>query len=102
MKLSDPRWILLGVLLFCLSFPALAQGMLEDDKRSQRFLPSNLRHLFQAADVRPNWIEKTNRFWYRREVPNGTEFILVDADKNTSIPAFDHARLATALSDGAK
>jgi len=31
-----------------------------------------------------------------------TEFILVDADQNTSGPAFDHERLAAALSRAAK
>ena len=33
---------------------------------------------------------------------NQTEFILVDAERNTSAPAFDHARLAAALSHAAK
>src|SRR5580692_6645972 len=77
---------------------ALAQGSLEDYQRAQRFLAGNLRHLVSPADVRPNWIEKTNRFWYRKGGPKGTEFILVDAANNTSEPAFDHARLAAALS----
>ena len=78
--------------------PVFAQGTLEDYQRAQRFLAGNLRHLVSAADVRPNWIEKTNRFWYRKGGPKGTEFILVDAANNTSEPAFDHARLAAALS----
>ena len=102
MRFGD-RWrLLIGVLLFCSAIQVLAQGTLEDYQRAQRFLPSNLRHFFHSADVRPNWIEKTNRFWYRREDPKGTEFVLVDADKNISAPAFDHARLATALSESTK
>jgi dipeptidyl aminopeptidase/acylaminoacyl peptidase len=44
------------------------------------------------------WIEGTDRFVYRRTVPGGHEFILVDAEKQTRQPAFDHARLAGALS----
>jgi dienelactone hydrolase len=43
------------------------------------------------------WIDGTNRFVYRRTVPGGHEFVLVDAEKQTRQPAFDHARLAEAL-----
>ena len=45
----------------------------------------------------PHWIEKTSRFWYRTIGPKGSQFILVDAEQNTSAPAFDHARLRLAL-----
>jgi len=81
---------------------AVAQGTLEDYQRAERFLPGNLKHVVSSADVEAHWIEKTNRFWYRRVSPKATEFILVDAEQNTSAPAFDHARLAAALSQAAK
>src|SRR5581483_6155582 len=45
-----------------------------------------------------NWIAKTNRFWYRKVSPSGTEFIVVDAERNSSAPAFDHSKLAATLS----
>jgi dipeptidyl-peptidase-4 len=89
-------------LLFIFSTLALAQGTLEDYQRAERFLPGNVRHLVYTADVNPHWIEKTNRFWYRKAGLQGTEFILVDAEQNTSGPAFDHERLAAALSRAAK
>ena len=38
----------------------------------------------------------------RKAAPAGAEFILVDPAKNTSEPAFDHARLAAGLSQTAK
>jgi dipeptidyl aminopeptidase/acylaminoacyl peptidase len=79
-----------------------AQGTREDYERAQQFLPGNLRHVFYLADVNPHWIQKTSRFWYRKSSPSGTEFILVDAEKNTSASAFDHARLAAALSQADK
>jgi dipeptidyl-peptidase 4 len=77
---------------------AFAQGTLEDYQRAQRFLPGNLRHVVFVADIDPHWIEKTNRFWYRRMSPKGAEFILVDADKNAVAPAFDQTELAKKLS----
>ena len=89
-------------LLLCALPQATAQGTLADYQRAQQFLPGNLRHLVYVADVVPHWIEKTNRFWYRKTGPKGSEFVLVDAEQNTSVPAFDHARLAAALSHAAK
>ena len=84
------------------TIPAAAQGTLEDYQRAERFLPGNLRHHFFPADVTPHWIEKTDRFWYRKLGPKGPDFILVDAEQNTSTPAFDQARLATALAQASK
>jgi dipeptidyl-peptidase-4 len=89
-------------LLFLYSSLAFAQGTLEDYQRAEKFLPGNVRHLVYTADVNPHWIEKTNRFWYRKTGLQGTEFILVDAEQNTSGPAFDHERLAESLSRAAK
>jgi dipeptidyl-peptidase 4 len=95
------RWLSLSAfLVFTIS--AAAQGTLEDYQRAQRFLPGNLRHHVFPADVTPHWIEKTDRFWYRKLGPKGTDFILVDAERNTSAPAFDQTRLATALSQATK
>jgi dipeptidyl-peptidase-4 len=102
MNFPRSRWTFLPA-LFLISLPfALAQGKLEDYQRAQQFLSGNLRHLVYVADVSPHWIEKTSRFWYRKSAPAGSEFILVDPEKNTSVPAFDHARLAAALSLAAK
>lgn len=92
----------IAILLLLVVPAALAQGTLEDYQRAERFLPGNVRHLVQVADVTPHWIEKTNRFWYRRVGLKDTQFILVDAEQNTSGPAFDHERLAVALSHAAK
>ncbi len=98
MRSSHRLWLLLTAILIIAAIPAAAQGTLEDYQRAQSFLPGNLRHKVFMGDVAPNWIEKTNRFWYRSTSAKGTEFILVDAAQNTSAPAFDHARLAEALS----
>src|SRR5205085_11408874 len=81
---------------------SFAQGTLEDYQRAQRFLPGNLRHSIYVADVSVHWVDKTNRFWYHKTNPKGTEFILVDADHNTAGPAFDHEKLAAVLSRSTK
>ncbi len=74
-----------------------SQGTKSDYERS-----ANLRRLTEGKvlnrRVEARWSADGNRFWFRRDTPGGgREFILVDAEKGTRLPAFDHARLATAL-----
>jgi dipeptidyl-peptidase 4 len=79
-----------------------AQGTREDYERASRLLPGNLRHRIYVAEINPHWINKSSRFWYRKAGPKETQFILVDPAQNSVDPAFDHARLAAALSETAK
>ncbi|HEV2990810.1 MAG TPA: DPP IV N-terminal domain-containing protein [Candidatus Angelobacter sp.] len=46
---------------------------------------------------RPNWLPD-DRFWYRTTTADGTVFVLFDPVKKSGQPAFDHVRLASALS----
>src|SRR5438552_4028559 len=66
---------------------------------------SNLRTKYQGLVLfdtgAPAWIGTTDQFWYRRSVEGGHEFILVDAAGPAKRPAFDHERLAAALSAAA-
>jgi dipeptidyl aminopeptidase/acylaminoacyl peptidase len=47
---------------------------------------------------RGGWIGKTPRYWYRKSVAGGNEFWIVDASNGAKALAFDHAKLAAALS----
>jgi dipeptidyl aminopeptidase/acylaminoacyl peptidase/uncharacterized protein (DUF885 family) len=52
--------------------------------------------------ITPNWLDVGARFWYRNDLKGGVkEFVLVDAEKGTKTPAFDHKRLAAGLSKAA-
>src|SRR5215475_11452784 len=88
------------MLWLLLLFPASAnaQGTQADYERA-----TGLREKFQGlvagAPERANWIEKTSRFWYRKSVKGGYEFVLVDAETLAKKPAFDHQKLAAALSE---
>jgi dipeptidyl aminopeptidase/acylaminoacyl peptidase len=44
------------------------------------------------------WIGGTSRFWYRKSVIRGSQFIVADAATREKKPAFDHAALAASLS----
>src|SRR5262245_41298974 len=85
-------WLLLLFPVF-----ANAQGTQADYDRA-----TGLREKFQGlvvnAPERANWIEKTSHFWYRKSVKGGYEFVLVDAETLVRKPAFDHEKLAAALS----
>jgi dipeptidyl aminopeptidase/acylaminoacyl peptidase len=76
---------------------ARAQGTLSDYQRAQ-----GLREKFQglAVDIpgQAVWIGDTDHFWYKKSIKGGSEFILVDVQALTKKPAFDHERLAAALS----
>jgi len=100
-----PRTVCLRLVLrsmLLLTLPAMAQGTLEDYQRAERFLPGNLRHHAFPSDITPHWVEKNNRFWYRRATAKGGDFVLVDAEQNTVGPAFDQSRLAAALTQASK
>ncbi len=50
-------------------------------------------------DVQPNWFAENTKFWYRVRLPNqAAEFILVDTTSGERRPAFDHQRVAEAIS----
>lgn len=68
-----------------------------DYAQAEKFLTAHTTPLVFGATVRPTWIN-ADHFWYRNTIPEGFEFILVNAGKRTRERAFDHERLATALS----
>jgi dipeptidyl aminopeptidase/acylaminoacyl peptidase len=53
--------------------------------------------------ITPFWFHNNTRFWYGNDLRNGTkEFVVVDAGRGTRQPAFDHAKLAAALSKASR
>ncbi|HXI94119.1 MAG TPA: hypothetical protein VNO24_29450, partial [Blastocatellia bacterium] len=68
-----------------------------DYARAEKFMAYNTTPLVFGSGVRPNWLTD-ERFWYRNSTAEGTEFVLVDAKRGTRTPAFDHSKLAAALS----
>src|SRR3954463_563914 len=52
--------------------------------------------------ITPHWFATNTQFWYRNDLKGGgKEFILVNAEKGTRQRAFDHGKLAKALSTAA-
>ncbi|MBW2507927.1 MAG: DPP IV N-terminal domain-containing protein, partial [Deltaproteobacteria bacterium] len=92
---------IVATLLLTAPVAALAQGTIADYQRAM-----GLRDRFDglAVDVpeAADWIGETTRFWYRKSVVGGDEFVIFDATTQQKRPAFDHARIAAALSEGAE
>jgi dipeptidyl aminopeptidase/acylaminoacyl peptidase len=89
--------VALPLLLHLLPGRTVAQGTRADYERAERMLGLHARTLVTGAQVQPNWLDG-ERFWYRNTTATGWEFALVDMTAGTRRPAFDHARLASALS----
>src|SRR4051812_18029060 len=86
--------ILLTVLLAPAAF---VQGTADDYRRAEEL---NRRYQGLATDIAeaPHWIPGTSRLWYRKSVDGGNVFVVADAATKKKQPAFDHDRLAAALS----
>ncbi len=76
-----------------------AQVTAADYDRAEN-LRQRLEGLVVGAPETPTWIDSA-RFWYRKSVRGGNEFVLVNATSLDKRAPFDHARLATALSAAA-
>ena len=106
-RMNRIRHQMLAILLvsFFVSAPGFAQQTrtalsAADYERAEQFLGYNTNPLVSRFGVRPNWLED-ERFWYRIATDRGDEFTLIDPADGTREPAFDQARLASALSEAA-
>lgn len=82
-----------------LAFGAMvyAQGTAADYKRAKAFAETT-RNKVLYAPTSFSWLEGQQQFWYVDDTPAGRRFMLVDASKRQKGEAFDHAKLAAALS----
>lgn len=92
------QWLVTAYVTGLTAVPALwAQGTLADYERAQG-LRAKARGLVVNSPGAITWIGDTDHFWYPRMVKGGTEFMLVDAKAASRKLAFDHDKLAEAIS----
>jgi dipeptidyl aminopeptidase/acylaminoacyl peptidase len=88
--------------LVLLAFPLAASAQTrpgvtaEDYARAEQYLGTNTRPLVSGVPEGPSWLGD-GRAWYRVSTAGDPEYVLVDPKSKTRQPAFDHARLATAI-----
>jgi dipeptidyl aminopeptidase/acylaminoacyl peptidase len=92
---------LLTLTAFAFIYTANAQQgnslTVKDYEHAESFLSYNTERFVDYASVRPNWLP-ADKFWYLASSEKGNEFILVDPAKKSRTAAFDHQKLAAALS----
>ena len=71
-----------------------------DYARAEQFMGYRTTPLVLGGAVRPTWLPG-DRFWFRNAIAEGFEFVVVDPARKTRERAFDHARIAGALSRAA-
>ena len=92
---------LLTFSIWLIGHSLVAQGTIDDYNRAFS-LQDKFKDKVFYSNVTPQWIAKSNCFWYVRVSPQGKTYLLVDAKKKTKITLFDHIKLAEKLSKASK
>ena len=66
--------------------------------RAERFLPWNAARLTFGMGIDPQWIDGGDGFWFRSQTAGGPRYRRVEEGGDAVQQAFDHVRLAAALS----
>jgi dipeptidyl-peptidase-4 len=74
--------------------PTKLQVTDSDYARAEQMLAPYRVRKMPGSSIQPQWLSEGNRFWYQV----GGRFVLVDPDDGSRRDAFDHDRLAAALS----
>ena len=85
-------------MLFFYDREGFSQGTLADYQRAETADTAYVNKEFNKL-IEWAWLPNENRFWYQKAIKGGKAFILVDAAKKTKQQAFDHQKLAKALTE---
>ena len=93
-RVTSSRLVVLFVVLAFIQALGTSQAFAQGGSRSSR----PVQGVYKDRIV-PHWFGDNTQFWYRNDLAGKTkEFLLVDAERGVREPAFDHPRLAAALS----
>lgn len=62
--------------------------------QAAKFSPSKLRSIIFSTDVKPNWINYGDKFWYEYTTSSGKNWYLVDPASRKKTTLFDNAEMA--------
>ncbi|WP_140938144.1 S9 family peptidase [Sphingobacterium lumbrici] len=92
---------ILGILLTCCISLLYAQEKNKQVKPNyqlaSKFSPSKLRTMIFSTEVRPNWINYGDKFWYEYTTSSGKKWYLVDPKSRQKSELFDHAEMAAKI-----
>ena len=84
---------------YSVSIAKQADEMLAYYERAKALLQGMYKPSVPNALLFPVWIKGSNTFWYERQLTDGKEFRLVNAETATNELAFNHETLAAALAE---
>jgi dipeptidyl aminopeptidase/acylaminoacyl peptidase len=94
--------LMIGIAGLVLTELPQAIGQTNESRTSRRNRSSRIEPGVYKARIQPHWFADNTQFWYRNDLRDGAkEFILVDALHGIRAAAFDHEKLAAALSSAA-
>ncbi|MFH0989630.1 MAG: DPP IV N-terminal domain-containing protein [bacterium] len=64
---------------------------------ANKYKSDKLTNLIHDQAVRPNWLEKSDKFWYRYKTTKGATYYIVDPEKKSKALLFDHQKLTADL-----
>ncbi len=98
----SPKHVMKSLWVACLlMWPAVAAPAQEIGRRyarAEQMLPWNRDRVLFNADLEPVWIPGSELLWYQSASEQGWRFLVADPASRAKRPAFDHARMAAALS----
>lgn len=100
-KVKGSFLYIITVLVTALPAGLIAQVTELDYARAESFIGWNAETLIYNLPSSINWIknDERDRFWYKNRIGEGFEYILVDPKSRSRKRAFDHYKLASALSE---
>ena len=97
--MKSKHYYVLLFLLLCMGANAQEPGAGEkaNYQLPAKFSPEKLDKLIFSTSVSPQWLEKSNRFWYTYETPAGKSWYIVDPNARSKQPLFDNGKMAAQL-----
>src|SRR5690606_23521957 len=87
--------------LFAVALSASAQKSNETDNTikanyqlASKFSPSKLKKMIFSTEVKPKWINFSDKFWYAYTTSEGKKWYIVDPQRKEKKELFDHAKMA--------
>lgn len=91
------KYYLLSLLALCLSLSQAqeAKNVVKPNYQlAAKFAPSKLRSLIFSTDVKPNWINYGDKFWYEYTTSSGKNWYLVEPAARKKTNLFDNSEMA--------
>ncbi len=79
------------------SFGQQAEKNGADFELASKFSRENLRKMVYDLSVDPEWLEGSDKFWYKYKTSSGTDYYLIDPEEGTKSPLFENEKLASGM-----